>query len=81
MLTAKENMRQCIIGGNPDRYVNQFEAITTLFHPSMMLSPMPKKGGEPSVNAWGVTYQFPENVPAAFPVHTPDKIVVKDILF
>jgi hypothetical protein len=31
------------------------------------------------VNAWGVTNAFPENVPGAFPVHTPDKIVVKDI--
>ena len=79
MLTAKENMRQCIIGGKPDRYVNQFEAISMVFDPSMLMSPMPKKGGEPTVNAWGVTYSFPNTAPAAFPVHTPDKIVVKDI--
>ncbi|MBR2717484.1 MAG: uroporphyrinogen decarboxylase, partial [Oscillospiraceae bacterium] len=28
---------------------------------------------------WGVTRSFPTNVPGGFPVHTPDKIVVKDI--
>ena len=79
MLTAKENLRQCIIGGNPDRFVNQFEGVNQVVNPSMMLSPMPKKGGEPTVNAWGVTYQYPETAPASFPLHSPDKIVVKDI--
>ncbi len=79
MLTAKENMRECIRGGKPDRYVNQYEAIALLFHPFLLSSPLMKKGDPPSVNAWGVTNSFPANVPGAFPVHTPDKIVVKDI--
>lgn len=25
MLTAKENMREVVRGGNPDRFVNQYE--------------------------------------------------------
>ena len=80
MLTAKENMRQVILGGNPDRFVNQYEAISLLFHPFMMFaSPLLQKGQPDMVNAWGVTNSFPENVPGAFPVHTPDKIVIKDI--
>ena len=80
MLTAKENMREVIRGGNPDRLVNQYEAISLLFHPFMMFaSPLCAKGQENVVNAWGVTNSFPENVPGAFPVHTPDKIVLKDI--
>ena len=79
MLTAKENMRQVILGGKPDRLVNQYEAIQLLSHPFTMTSPQPKKGGENVVNAWGVTNSFPENVPGAFPVHTPDKIVIRDI--
>ena len=80
MLTAKENMREVIRGGSPDRLVNQYEAISLLFHPfAMFASPMCKKGEENVVNAWGVTNSFPENVPGAFPVHTPDKIVLKDI--
>ena len=51
MLTAKENMRQVILGGKPDRLVNQYEAIQLLSHPFMMTSPQPKKGGENVVNA------------------------------
>lgn len=79
MLTAKENMREAIRGGNPDRFVNQFEGISLLMHPYMMTQPLLKRGMENVVNGWGVTNSFPENVPGAFPVHTPDKIVVKDI--
>ena len=37
MLTARENMRQCIINGKPDRYVNQYEGINLLMHPFMCL--------------------------------------------
>ena len=79
MLTAKENMRQCIIGGKPDRYVNQYEAIQFFMPATAFHSKRPVKGGPDEVNAWGVTYSYPENVPASFPVHTPDKIVIKDI--
>ena len=79
MLTAKENMREVIRGGNPDRLVNQYEALSLLIHPAMMASPLLKKGDPDMVNAWGVTFSFPENVPGQFPVHTPDKIVIKDI--
>ena len=79
MLTAKENLREVIRGGNPDRYVNQYEAIQLLFHPYVMHNPSPAKGQENVVNAWGVTNSFPAGTPGAFPVHTPDKIVVKDI--
>ncbi len=79
MLTAKENMREVIRGGNPDRFVNQYEALQFLFHPFVMHNPSPAKGEENVVNAWGVTNSFPAETPGAFPVHTPDKIVVKDI--
>ena len=80
MLTAKQNMREVIRGGNPDRYVNQYEALTLLFHPfAMFFGGRPDKGGPDVVNAWGVTYSYPQNVPGGFPVHTPEKVVVKDI--
>ncbi|MBQ8974526.1 MAG: uroporphyrinogen decarboxylase [Oscillospiraceae bacterium] len=78
MLTAKQNMRETILGGNPDRFVNNYEGITLLFHPFLLATPLVEKGQMNVVNAWGVTNSFPENVPGAFPVHTPDKIVVKD---
>lgn len=79
MLTAKQNMLEVIRGGNPDRIVNQYEAVYLMFHPFMFASPLLQKGQENVVNAWGVTNSFPEGTPGAFPVHTPDKIVVKDI--
>ena len=79
MLTPKQNMLEVIRGGNPDRFVNQYEAVQLLFHPFMFASPLLQPGQENVVNAWGVTNTFPKGVPGAFPVHTPDKIVVKDI--
>lgn len=80
MLTAKQNMQEVIRGGNPERFVNQYEAIQLLFHPYILHSnALLEKGQTNIVNAWGVTNSFPENVPGAFPVHTPDKIVVQDI--
>ncbi len=79
MLTAKQNMQEVIRGGNPERFVNQYEAVMLLFHPYMLHAGRITKGQRNIVNAWGVTNSFPENVPGAFPVHTPDKIVVKDI--
>lgn len=79
MLTARENMVECIKGGHPDRSVNQYEAIQLLFHPFMTKSPLLQKGQEDVVNAWGVTNSWPANVPGSFPVHTPDKLVIKDL--
>jgi len=80
MLTAKQNMQEVIRGGKPERFVNQFEAVQILFHPFLAFSnTMAVKGGPDVVNAWGVTNSYPVNTPGAFPLHTPDKIVVKDI--
>ena len=80
MLTAKENMRRCIKGdAAPDRFVNNFEALSMSIHPAMMIDHNPTKGGPAVVNNWGITRSFPANTPAAFPVHTPELIVVKDI--
>ena len=79
MLTPRQNMLETIHGGKPDRYVNQYEAVQLLYHPPLAHRGGPKKGQLNVVNSWGVTNSFPENVPGAFPVHTPETIVVKDI--
>ena len=39
MLTPKQNMLEVITGGNPDRFVNQYEAVQLLFHPFMFTNP------------------------------------------
>ena len=81
MLTAKENLRQTIIdGGKPDRFVNNYEGIYLMMHPQIIHSgALLNVGDHDVVNAWGVTNSWPEGTPGSFPVHTPDKIVCKDI--
>ncbi len=79
MLTARQNMDECIKGGNPDRVVNQYEAMQLLFHPFAASNNEGKRGDLEVVSKWGITWSWPENVPGHFPVHTPDKVVIKDI--
>ena len=79
MLTPRQNYLEAVKGGKPERFANGYEAIHLCLHPMMFHSNSPKKGEENVVNAWGVTNSYPEGTPGAFPVHTPDKIVIKDI--
>ena len=45
MLTAKQNMIECIkADGKPERFVNQYEAIQLLFHPFLFHNPGPQRG-------------------------------------
>jgi hypothetical protein len=78
-LTPKQNLLETIRGGNPERYVNQYEFIELFFTPPLMHGGGAQKGQENVKNAWGVTNSWPEHVPGSFPVHTPETIVVKDI--
>ena len=79
MLTKRQNVIETMKGGNPDRFVNQYEAFQIVFHPYLASNPMPEPGGPEVVNLWGITSSWPAGFPGAFPVHTPDKIVIKDI--
>ena len=86
MLTKRQNLLETIKGGNPDRFVNQYEAIVcqpTMFgmimgDPITAASPMAAPGTE-VVNGWGVTIQWPEGLPGPFPVHDDAHKVVKDV--
>ena len=79
MLTIRQNLLETIHGGNPDRFVNQYEFLKMVSNPGSLHDPRPVKGGPAVVNSWGVTRIFPDNAPGGFPVHTPDKVVIKDI--
>ena len=46
MLTPKQNMLEVIKGGNPDRFVNQYEAVQLLFHPFMFTNPLLQPGDD-----------------------------------
>ncbi len=77
MLTKRQNFLETIRGGNPDRFVNQFEPFGILFG-DPILTPFIKPGEE-VVNGWGVTIRFQENTPGPFPVHDDEHKVLKDI--
>ena len=79
MLTIRQNLLETIHGGKPDRFVNQYEFLNMVMNPLMLHNPSPKYGEENVVNAWGITRSWPIGTPGAFPVHTPDKVVIQDI--
>ena len=80
MLTKRQNMLETIKGGNPDRFVNQFEALEFSGQTPYgnrwrgFIEP-----GSEAVNAWGVTICYQEGTPGPFPVHDDEHIVLKDV--
>ncbi len=82
MLTARENLIELLEHGNPDRVVNQFEAIPFVINPFLLRYNFPEKGAkDPIADPWGVYYAYPDNVPASFPLQDDEHLVVKDIEF
>lgn len=80
MLTKRQNLLETIRGGNPDRYVNQYEFLQfVLDNPYTRSYPQTEYGKPPVKNAWGVTNVWPEGTPGSFPVHDEEHIVCKDI--
>ena len=79
MLSIRQNLLETIHGGNPDRFVNQYEFLKMVRNPLSLHNPSPKYGEENIVNAWGITRSWPIGTPGPFPVHTADKVVIKDI--
>ena len=78
MLTKRQNVLEVINGGNPDRFVNQFEAFALIpGRPSTTVNPA--YGGEPAYDEWGVLKQWPEGTPGPFPIHDQAHIVIQDI--
>jgi len=86
MLTKRQNLLETIRGGNPDRFVNQYEAFMCqptkygmiMVNPYTESFPAIMRGGKIK-NAWGVTIMWPEHVPGAFPVHDEEHKVLKDV--
>ncbi|KPU45593.1 methylcobalamin:coenzyme M methyltransferase [Oxobacter pfennigii] len=80
MLTTRQNLLEVIKGGNPDRFIKQYEAFKIVGgDPVGANNPRATKGGPNIIDNWGVTRSFPANVPAAFPVHDEEHKVVKDV--
>ena len=79
MLTKRQNLLETIHGGNPDRFVNQYEAFAIqMATPMSMHSPRPQYGEHNVVDAWGVSRSYPIGTPGAFPDHDEAHILLKD---
>ncbi|MBF7096756.1 uroporphyrinogen decarboxylase family protein [Alkalibacter mobilis] len=76
MLTIRQNLLETIKGGNPDRFVKQFEFMELIYECPMGSFPGP---GETIVNDWGITFTWPEGQVGGFPIHDEEHIVLKDI--
>ncbi|MPW26741.1 uroporphyrinogen decarboxylase [Alkalibaculum sp. M08DMB] len=76
MLTKRQNLLETIKGGNPDRFVNQYEFMELVMEAPLgtMVGP-----GQEIKNEWGVTFRWPEGQLGGFPVHDEEHIVLKDI--
>ena len=80
MLTKRENMLEAIRGGNPDRFVNQYEALhMVVVNPVSANSAYPSAPGQTVVDAWGVTHSFVPGTPGPFPVLDDEHKILKDI--
>lgn len=76
MLTKRQNLLECIQGGNPDRYVNQWEA----FH-RVLANPVCDRTLDADgrmIDEWGVWFQV-AGQPGRMPMHDMEHRVVKDI--
>ncbi|HIU76095.1 MAG TPA: uroporphyrinogen decarboxylase [Candidatus Pelethocola excrementipullorum] len=80
MLTKRENLLETIRGGNPDRFVNQYEYLNLVFDPTVLAALGNCPRGESAVNGWGVMIRFPENVPGPFPDTSGEFKVIKDVV-
>lgn len=77
MLTTKENFLECIHGGNPDRYVNQYEAVAPMISGNPICDRTLDADGR-MVDEWGVTFQV-AGQPGRMPVHDMEHRVITDI--
>lgn len=80
MLTKKENLRETIRGGHPDRFVNQYSYMEFMPDPIRKEAGCDLKQGETGYNGWGVKICFPEGTPGEFPLCEGEDKLLKDIL-
>lgn len=79
MLNVKDNVRETLSGGMPDRFVNQFEYFQVVREP--ILNDMISRNvrGKTTVGQWGTVIDWPEDQPSPVPNTRGDAKVIKDI--
>lgn len=76
MLTKRQNLLETIKGGNPDRFVNQYEFLNLIMEVPLGVE---FNYGQTWKCHWGITWRWPEGQLGMFPVHDQDLKVIKDI--
>jgi len=76
LLTRKQNLIETMRGGNPDRFVNQFEFMDLIMEAPRDNRPAP---GGSCKSKWGITFIWPEGQLGVFPLHDAEHKVLKDI--
>ena len=76
ILTKRQNLIETITGGNPERFVNQYEFME--FISEVPLRKRPNRG-ETITNEWGITVSWREDQLGPFPLHDDEHRVLKDI--
>ncbi|MPW24378.1 uroporphyrinogen decarboxylase [Alkalibaculum sp. M08DMB] len=76
MLTKRQNLAEVMKGGNPDRFVNQYEFLNIIMEIPLGVE---FRYGETWKDQWGITWQWPEGQLGQFPVHDEEHTVLKDI--
>jgi len=78
MLTKKQNLMETMKGGNPDRFVNQYEFMDIILEAPMDL-PLAPGPGTRIKNKWGITFDWPADQLGSFPMHDEEHKALKDI--
>jgi len=78
MLTKRQNLMETIKGGNPDRFVNQYEFMDIILEAPMDL-PLAPGPGTRVKNKWGITFDWPADQIGSFPMHDDEHKALKDI--
>ncbi|HIS39539.1 MAG TPA: uroporphyrinogen decarboxylase [Candidatus Aphodovivens avistercoris] len=76
MLTKRQNLLECIHGGKPDRYVNQWEAFA-IVRGNPVCDRTTDENGQ-MTDEWGVLFQV-AGQPGRMPLNDGPHLVVKDI--
>ncbi|SHJ55062.1 uroporphyrinogen decarboxylase family protein [Parasporobacterium paucivorans] len=80
MLTRRENLLETIRGGNPDRFVKQFEPFALQWAtPQDVRFPAPEYGKGIARNCWGVYFSWPEGTPGPVSSLDSEHRLIKDI--
>jgi len=76
MLTKRQNLLETIKGGNPDRFVKQYEFMDLIMEVPLGVE---FNYGQTWKDHWGITWQWPEGQLGMFPVHANGLSVIKEI--